>query len=136
MDKIGPDQLRILELIASLGAEDIHEVIIATNPNIEGEATAGHLTRTIKPPGVEVSRLASGVPVGGDLERADELTLGRAIEARRALKKPGKAARCGDLDPEKLQTAGRQVYRMLKRKMLETLRAWRASKGAECLLIK
>ena len=85
MDKIGPDQLRILELIASLGAEDIHEVIIATNPNIEGEATAGHLTRTIKPPGVEVSRLASGLSAGSDLEYAGELTLGRAIEARRAL---------------------------------------------------
>ena len=71
MDKIGPEQL--------------HEVIIATNPNIEGETTASYLARTIKPLGVEVSRLASGLPVGGDLEYADELTLGRAIEARRAI---------------------------------------------------
>ena len=70
---------------ARLGHEDIHEVIIATNPNIEGETTASYLARTIKPLGVEVSRLASGLPVGGDLEYADELTLGRAIEARRAI---------------------------------------------------
>ena len=80
MDKIGPEQLHIRELLARLGHEDIHEVIIATNPNIEGETTASYLARTIKPLGVEVSRLASGLPVGGDLEYADELTLGRAIE--------------------------------------------------------
>ena len=85
MDKIGPDQLRVRELIARLGAEEIQEVIIATNPNIEGETTASYLARTIKPLGVAVTRLASGLPVGGDLEYADELTLGRAIEARRAL---------------------------------------------------
>lgn len=85
MDKFGPDQLRIRELIARLGAEDIHEVIIATNPNIEGEATASNLARTIKPSGAEVSRLASGLSAGSDLEYAGELTLGRAIEARRAL---------------------------------------------------
>ena len=85
MDKIGPKQLHIRELLARLGHEDIHEVIIATNPNIEGETTASYLARTIKPLGVEVSRLASGLPVGGDLEYADELTLGRAIEARRTI---------------------------------------------------
>ena len=85
MDKIGPEQLHIRELLARLGHEDIHEVIIATNPNIEGETTASYLARTIKPLGVEVSRLASGLPVGGDLEYADELTLGRAIEARRTI---------------------------------------------------
>ena len=85
MDKIGPEQLHIRELLARLGHEDIREVIIATNPNIEGETTASYLARTIKPLGVEVSRLASGLPVGGDLEYADELTLGRAIEARRAI---------------------------------------------------
>lgn len=85
MDKIGPEQLHIRELLARLGHEDIHEVVIATNPNIEGETTASYLARTIKPLGVEVSRLASGLPVGGDLEYADELTLGRAIEARRAI---------------------------------------------------
>ena len=80
MDKIGPDQLRIRELIARLGAEEIHEAIIATNPSIESEATRSHLARTIKPLGVEVSRLASGLPAGSDLEYAGELTLGRAIE--------------------------------------------------------
>ena len=83
MDKVGPEQLRIRELIARLGTEDIQEVIIATNPDIEGEATASYLARTIKPLGIKVSRLASGLPVGGDLEYADELTLGRAIEERR-----------------------------------------------------
>ena len=77
--------VKLSELLARLGHEDIHEVIIATNPNIEGETTASYLARTIKPLGVEVSRLASGLPVGGDLEYADELTLGRAIEARRAI---------------------------------------------------
>ncbi|WP_085830876.1 recombination mediator RecR [Collinsella vaginalis] len=85
MDKIGPEQLHVRELLQRLGTEDVHEVILATNPNIEGEATASYLARTIKPLGVEVSRLASGLPVGGDLEYADELTLGRAIEARRAV---------------------------------------------------
>ena len=85
MDKVGPEQLRIRELIARLGTEDIQEVIIATNPDIEGEATASYLARTIKPLGIKVSRLASGLPVGGDLEYADELTLGRAIEERREL---------------------------------------------------
>ena len=85
MDKIGPDQLHVRELLARLGAENIEEVIIATNPNIEGETTASYLARTIKPLGITVTRLASGLPVGGDLEYADELTLGRAIEARRAL---------------------------------------------------
>ena len=85
MDKIGPDQLHIRELLARLGSEPVTEVIIATNPNLEGETTASYLARTIKPLGVSVTRLASGLPVGGDLEYADELTLGRAIEARRAL---------------------------------------------------
>lgn len=83
MDKIGPNQLHIRELLYRLGHEDIHEVILATNPNIEGETTATYLARTIKPLDIKVSRLASGLPVGGDLEYADELTLGRAIEARR-----------------------------------------------------
>lgn len=85
IDKIGPEQLHVRELLARLGAEDIQEVVIATNPNIEGETTASYLARIIKPLGITVSRLASGLPVGGDLEYADELTLGRAIEARRTL---------------------------------------------------
>ena len=81
---IGPADIRLKELMTRLQG-DVEEVIIATNPNIEGETTASYLARTIKPLGVEVSRLASGLPVGGDLEYADELTLGRAIEARRTI---------------------------------------------------
>lgn len=85
MDGIGPDDLKVAELMARLAAEDVTEVLIATNPDVEGETTATYLARLIKPLGIEVSRLASGLPVGGDLEFADEITLGRAIEARRAL---------------------------------------------------
>lgn len=84
MDHVGPDQLRIRELMERLGSEPIAEVVLATNPDIEGETTASYLARLIKPLGIEVTRLASGLPVGGDLEFADEVTLGRAIEARRA----------------------------------------------------
>lgn len=85
MDKIGPDQLHVRELIARLSDGGVKEVILATNPNVEGETTATYLARTIAPLGVATSRLASGLPVGGDLEYADEVTLGRAIEARRVL---------------------------------------------------
>jgi len=85
LEGIGPDQLRVRELLARIGAEDITEVILCTNPNIEGEATAMYLARLLKPLGVRTTRIASGLPVGGDLEYADELTLGRAIEGRRAL---------------------------------------------------
>ena len=83
IDGVGPDQLRIKELLGRLQDANVVEVIIATDPNLEGEATATYLSRLIKPLGVEVSRLASGLPVGGDLEYADEVTLGRAFEARR-----------------------------------------------------
>ncbi len=85
LEGIGPDDLHIAELLARLNDPTISEVILATNPNIEGETTASYLARLIKPLGVKVSRLASGLPVGGDLEFADEVTLGRAIEARREL---------------------------------------------------
>jgi recombination protein RecR len=85
IDGVGPDQLRVKELLARLGEEPVEEVIICTNPNIEGEATAALLARLIKPLGVRVTRIASGLPVGGDLEYADELTLGRALEGRRTL---------------------------------------------------
>ena len=85
VDTIGPGQLHVRELLARLAEEGTEEVILATNPNVEGEATASYLALTIKPLGIAVSRLASGLPVGGDLEYADELTLGRAIEARRTL---------------------------------------------------
>ena len=85
MDGIGPDNLHIAELMARLATEDIEEVVLATNPNVEGETTAAYLARLIKPLGIKVTRLASGLPVGGDLEFADEVTLGRALEARRQL---------------------------------------------------
>lgn len=85
IDGVGPDQLRIKELLNRLQDADIKEIIIATDPNLEGEATATYLSRLIKPLGIEVSRLASGLPVGGDLEYADEVTLGRAFEGRRRL---------------------------------------------------
>jgi recombination protein RecR len=84
IDGIGPENLRIRELMQRLAETEIAEVIIATDPNLEGEATATYLTRLIKPLGVNVSRLASGLPVGGDLEYADEVTLGRAFEGRRS----------------------------------------------------
>lgn len=85
IDGVGPDQLRVRELIERLGAADITEVVVATNPNVEGETTALYLARLIKPLGIKVTRIASGLPVGGDLEFADEVTLGRAIEARREM---------------------------------------------------
>lgn len=83
IDGVGPENLHIAELLKRLSDPSVHEVILATNPNVEGETTASYLARLIKPLGVKVSRLASGLPVGGDLEFADEVTLGRAIEARR-----------------------------------------------------
>ena len=84
IDGIGPENLRIRELMTRLAETQISEIIIATDPNLEGEATATYLTRLIKPLGIKVSRLASGLPVGGDLEYADEITLGRAFEGRRS----------------------------------------------------
>ncbi len=83
MEGIGPDDLKIRELLARLKASTIEEIILATNPNLEGEATAMYLQRLISPLGVRVTTLARGLPVGGDLEYADEVTLGRALEGRR-----------------------------------------------------
>jgi len=85
IEGIGPDQLRIRELLTRLADGTVTEVILATDPNLEGEATATYLTRTLRPMGLRVTRLASGLPVGGDLEYADEVTLGRAFEGRRAV---------------------------------------------------
>ena len=82
---IGPEQLRMKELVARVGAESIQEVIAATNPTVEGDTTAMYIARLLKPLGVRVSRLASGLPVGGDLDYADEITLGRAISGRKDL---------------------------------------------------
>src|SRR5207237_10288857 len=83
IEGIGPDQLRVRELLSRIETEGVAEVILCTNPNLEGEATAMYLARLLKPLGVRVTRIASGLPVGGDLEYADELTLGRALEGRR-----------------------------------------------------
>ena len=85
IDGIGPENLRIRELMVRLAATEIQEIIIATDPNLEGEATATYISRLLKPLGMKVSRLASGLPVGGDLEYADEVTLGRAFEGRRTV---------------------------------------------------
>jgi recombination protein RecR len=83
IEGIGPDQLRIRELLGRIEREGVAEVILCTNPNLEGEATAMYLGKLLKPLGLRVTRIASGLPVGGDLEYADELTLGRALEGRR-----------------------------------------------------
>ena len=85
IDGIGPDDLRIASLVKRLADSTVTEVIIATDPNLEGEATATYLTRLLVQPGLTVTRLASGLPVGGDLEYADEVTLGRAFEGRRVV---------------------------------------------------
>ena len=85
IDGIGPDDLRIAQLLQRLASTEVAEVIIATDPNLEGEATATYLTRLLVQPGLRVTRLASGLPVGGDLEYADEVTLGRAFEGRRVV---------------------------------------------------
>ena len=83
IEGVGPDQLRVKELLSRLDDEGVTEIILCTNPNLEGEATAMYLARLLKPCAVTVTRIASGLPVGGDLEYADELTLGRALEGRR-----------------------------------------------------
>lgn len=85
MEGIGPDQIHIAELLKRLGDETVQELILATNPNIEGEATAMYLSRLVKPFGLRVTRIAHGLPVGGDLEYADEVTLSKAMEGRREL---------------------------------------------------
>jgi recombination protein RecR len=85
IEGVGPDDLRIRELMTRLADDTVTELIVATDPNLEGEATATYLARLVKPMGLRVTRLASGLPVGGDLEYADEVTLGRAFEGRRLL---------------------------------------------------
>lgn len=85
MNGIGPEDITIKELLSRLSSEDIKEVIMATNPTVEGEATAMYISRLLKPMGISVSRLAYGIPVGADLEYADEITLSRALEGRREL---------------------------------------------------
>ena len=85
LEGIGPEQLKIRELLARLDTEGVKEVILCTNPNTEGDVTAMYLARLLKPLGLRITRIASGLPVGGDLEYADELTLGRALEGRREM---------------------------------------------------
>ena len=85
LEGIGPEQLKVRELVARIDPEGVEEIILCTNPNTEGEVTAMYLARLLKPIGLTVTRIASGLPVGGDLEYADELTLGRALEGRRSV---------------------------------------------------
>jgi recombination protein RecR len=85
LEGIGPDDLRVQELLDRVGRDHVQEVILATNPNLEGNATAMYVAALLKPIGVTVTRLASGLPVGGDLEYADEVTLGQALEGRREM---------------------------------------------------
>jgi recombination protein RecR len=85
IDGIGPDELHLQELLERIPEDGVQEVIVATNPNVEGEATAMYLARLLGPLGIRVTRIASGLPVGGDLEYADEVTLGRALQGRREL---------------------------------------------------
>jgi recombination protein RecR len=85
LEGIGPDDLRVQELLDRVGRNGVHEVILATNPNLEGNATAMYVAGLLKPLGITVTRLASGLPVGGDLEYADEVTLGQALEGRREM---------------------------------------------------
>lgn len=85
MDGIGPDMIKVKELIIRLGSQDVRELIMATNPTIEGEATAMYIARLVKPMGIKVTRIAHGLPVGGDLEYADEVTITKALEGRREI---------------------------------------------------
>ncbi len=85
LDGIGPDMIKIKELVQRLSNEEIKEIIVATNPTIEGEATAMYISRLLKPIGVKVTRIAHGLPVGGDLEYADEVTISKALEGRREI---------------------------------------------------
>jgi recombination protein RecR len=85
IEGVGPDDLHIHELLTRIQEDQVSEVIVATNPNVEGEATSMYLARLLQPTGVRVTRIASGLPVGGDLEYADEVTLGRALQGRRDL---------------------------------------------------
>ena len=85
MDGVGPDDIRIKELLARVKNEGVKEVILATNPDVEGEATASYIARLIKPMGVRVTRIAHGIPIGGNLEYVDEMTLLKAVEGRREM---------------------------------------------------
>lgn len=85
LEGVGPDQIRIKELLGRLTDETVKEIIMATNPNVEGEATAMYIAKLLKPMGIKVTRIAHGLPIGGDLEYADEVTLSKAMENRREI---------------------------------------------------
>ncbi len=85
MDGVGPDMIKIKELLVRLSNQDVKEIIMATNPTVEGEATAKYIARLVKPMGIKVTRIAHGLPVGGDLEYADEVTISKALEGRREI---------------------------------------------------
>lgn len=128
---VGPEQLRIRELVSRLADERIQEIILAMDPNLEGEATATYLSRMLVPLGVRLSRLASGLPVGGDLEYADEITLGRALEGRRVISEGTAAAHTAAEDFERVnreeEQEREQAAQVQAQEAKQTRRRWNSS---------
>ena len=128
---VGPEQLRIRELVSRLADERIQEIILAMNPNLEGEATATYLSRMLVPLGVRLSRLASGLPVGGDLEYADEITLGRALEGRRVISEGTAVAHTAAEDFERVnreeEQEREQAAQVQAQEAKESRRRWNSS---------
>lgn len=128
---VGPEQLRIRELVSRLADERIQEIILAMDPNLEGEATAAYLSRMLVPLGVRLSRLASGLPVGGDLEYADEITLGRALEGRRVISEGTAAAHTAAEDFERVnreeEQEREQAAQVQAQEAKQSRRRWNSS---------
>lgn len=128
---VGPEQLRIRELVSRLADERIQEIILAMDPNLEGEATATYLSRMLVPLGVRLSRLASGLPVGGDLEYADEITLGRALEGRRVISEGTAAAHTAAEDFERVtreeEQEREQAAQVQAQEAKQSRRRWNSS---------
>ena len=128
---VGPEQLRIRELVSRLADERIQEIILAMDPNLEGEATATYLSRMLVPLGVRLSRLASGLPVGGDLEYADEITLGRALEGRRVISEGTAAAHTAAEDFERVnreeEQKREQAAQVQAQEAKQSRRRWNSS---------
>ena len=128
---VGPEQLRIRELVSRLADERIQEIILAMDPNLEGEATATYLSRMLVPLGVRLSRLASGLPVGGDLEYADEITLGRALEGRRVISEGTTAAHTAAEDFERVnreeEQEREQAAQVQAQEAKQSRRRWNSS---------
>ena len=128
---VGPEQLRIRELVSRLADERIQEIILAMDPNLEGEATATYLSRMLVPLGVRLSRLASGLPVGGDLEYADEMTLGRALEGRRVISEGTAVAHTAAEDFERVnreeEQEREQAAQVQAQEAKQTRRRWNSS---------